>query len=312
MSKFLQFLVVFVMLASVVLQGGCGPTPPTPPTCPPMGPMAKKVSISDNPTYSSSDGSSIEVFKDTYAYTDPGNVAWCETDKMSISPVDLSSLPHCPYNNCLAAVDVKPDDLKFTSPPNTSNSKPKLRYDLAEHPPTLKQPEECGGSSYCYAVYQLRAGNWKFVGNAGAFMVGSEWFAEAKIIHFSVFALVELPDPTPMTRPQSVGMVITSDFVEDGFNAISVGVLISPERSEELDKAADQRLLRFSGVDPSAPEGDIDQACLALSSVAEQFTCLFPIDTLVELELAEDGQAVLRALDRGYGMSFFVSDVQIY
>jgi len=142
--------------------------------------------------------------------------------------------------------------------------------------------------------------------------VGPEWFAEGRIYHFSIFALVELPDPTTVTGPRTMGMIIASDFIEDDRGDISVGVIVFEDSLGELDQAGEQRLFRFSGVDPASFEGDVPPDCEALPSVAEQFTCLFPIDTAVEFELAAQGQAVLRARDMGHGVVFFVSDVQVY
>jgi hypothetical protein len=321
MSKYSRFLFALAMLASIVLLVACTPAPAPapaekpapPPPCPPIGPMAKKVSISDNPAYSSSDGSSIEVFADTYAYTDPGDVPWCDTDDLDIAPEDLGALPPCPYTKCLAAVNVTPDNIKCPSSKNTSATKPRLSYDLDEHPPA-KSPENCGGSAYCYSIYQFRSSTstWRYVGYAKAIQVGPEWFAEGRIYHFSIFALVELPDPTTVSGPRTMGMIVASDFIEDDRGDISVGVIVFEDSLGEFDQAGEQRLFRFSGVDPASYEGDVPPDCEALPSVAEQFTCLFPIDTAVEFELAEQGQAVLLAPEMGYGVVFFVSDVQIY
>jgi hypothetical protein len=275
--------------------------------------MATKVAVSDDPAHSSSDGSSIEVFADTYAYTDPGDVPWCDTDDLGISPQDLSSLPACPVTKCLAAVNVTPDNIKFPYSKNTSASRPELSYDLDEHPPA-KDPESCGGSAYCYSIYQLRpsVNTWRYVGHAEAIPVGPEWYAQGSLSHFSIFALVELPEPTTVTGPRVMGMVIASDFVEDDRGDIGVGVIDFEDSLGELNQAGEQRLFRFSGVDPASFEGEVPPDCTSLPSVAEQFTCLFPIDTFVEFELLEEGRAVLRALEFGYGIEFFVSDVQIY
>jgi hypothetical protein len=305
MSKHSRLLLALAMLASMVLLVVCAPPPP----CPPIGSRAKKVTIN-----SPSDGSSIEVFADTCGYTDPGDAPWCDTDDLDILPQDLSGLPACPLTKCLAAVNVQPDDIKFRlTPAPTCASKPELLYDLDEHPPATP-PEYCGGSPSCYAIYQLRpsTSTWKFVGYAKAIPVGPEWYAQGRISHFSIFALVELPVPTTVTGPRTTGMVVASDFLEDDRGDIGVGVIVFEDSLGELAQPGEQRLFRFSSVDPASFEGDVPPDCEALPSVAEQFTCLFPIDTAVEFELAAQGQAVLRARDMGYGVVFFVSDVQIY
>jgi len=285
---------------------------PTSAPCPPIGANATKVSVSDDPSYPN-DGSSIEVFTDTHAYTDPGGSPWCDTTELEIEPADLTGLPPCPVNWCLAAVDVKPDNIKFPYSENTSATKPELSYDLDEHKPE-KDPNDCGSSSYCYSIYQSKPGTlpWRYVGPAQPTKVENEWFAEGRIFHFSIFALVELPDPVPVPEPRTLGMIVASEFIEDDRGDISVSFLISSDDLGELDPASGQRLFRFSNVDPSSFEGEIPPDCPNLPSVAEQFTCLFPIETEVELVHDPQGQIVLRALELGYEVRFSVSNVEVY
>jgi hypothetical protein len=282
-----------------------------------MGPKAEKVAVSDNHASYPNDGSSIEVFTATYCQTDPGGDPWCATEDLDIAPYAVTSLSTCPYDECLVAVDLAPDNIwcPTSQNPQTTNypdgSKPELSIDLDEHKPKEKDPEQCTGSVHCYAFYYW-SNKWTWVGWAEAKQVGSEWHAVGRIYHLSIYALVELPDATTVAEPRTVGMVVASDFLEDGQGNIGVGVIEFVDSLGELDQEGEHRILLLSGVDPGSPEGELPPDCMALPSVAEQFTCLFPIDTFVELELDGGGQAVLRALEFGYGIEFFVSGVQIY
>lgn len=334
MSKHLRIVLVIAALASIVLVVACGVTPvdepvtepegqggaiveePPPPPCPPMGPKATKVAVSDkHPSYPN-DGSSIEVFDETHCQTDGAGDPWCATEDLDIEPYPKTSLSTCPYGECLVAVDLGPDNIycpTYKNPPSTpypDGTKPELSIDLDEHKPTKKTPEECTGVVHCYAFY-YETSKWTFVGWAEPKWVDPEWYAVGRIYHLSIYALVELPDPTPVAGPRTVSMVVASDFIEDAQGNIGVGVMYLEDELGELDQGGEHRIWLFSGVDPGSLEGQPPD-CMALPSVAEQFTCLFPIDTFVELELPGDGQAVLRAPEAVYGIEFSVSDVQIY
>lgn len=328
MAKHLRIVLVFVVLVSITLQVGCTPTaqtgggqePPPPPPCPPMGSKADKVAVSDNDPSYPNDGSSIEVFDKTYCQTDPGGDPWCDTEDLDIKyyPVTNLSPTICNYDQCLVAVDLEPDNIycPTSKNPQTTNhpdgTKPELSIDLDQHKPKYKQPEECAGSVKCYAFYYWSGSKWSWVGWAKAKQINSEWYAVGRIYHLSVYALVELPDATPVADPRTMGMVVASEFIEDDQGNLAVDVINVEDSLGELDQGGEHRILQFSGVDPGSPEGEPPPECMARQSIAEQFTCLFPIDTLLELELLGSGQAVLRALEAGYGIEFYVSDVQIY
>jgi hypothetical protein len=275
--------------------------------------MAKKVKVSDNPAHSGSDGSSIEVFSDTYLYTDPGGTAWCDTASLQISPANLSGMPDCPQNKCLAAVNVKPDGLKFNPPPNTASKDPELSYDLDEHPAHPDHPPEaCGNAWDCYAIYQVWSGNWRLVGDAEAEQRGSVWYAVGGIDHFSIFTLVELLEDTPVVEPRTMGMVVASDFIEDELGGIAVGVIHFEDGLGQLNLRGEHRILRFNGVEPGSSDGSPPTGCTNLPDLPDRFTCLFPIDTFLEVELVEPGLVILYAPEMGYGVSLYVSEVLVH
>jgi hypothetical protein len=301
-----------VIIIMLIINSGCNSETPTQVACPPIG-SGKKMIASDNPGCSCpNDGSSIEVFSSTWALLDDGS-PWCAKDlgQLSITSVNLNSLPPCPYTKCLAAVDVKPDNLSFTT---KSTSRPQLSYDLDEHQPAIR-PEECTQGTPCYAIYQLKTNTWQSVGYANPVILGTEWFAQGNIKHFSIFALVELPPPNPVNGPRRLGTFIASEFIDDDMGGNMVSLNVYEDDSNELNQYRDQRIYRFVGIDLIGMDREIKPDCLNLDTLAEQFTCLFPIDTEVEIIIGLDGiqnEVLIRSLNLNIEAHFAVNYVEVY
>ena len=237
---------------------------------------------------------------------------WCSPTQLAITIANLAGLPPCPYAGCLIAVDVKPDNIDFSNPANTNATKPSLSYDLAEHPPSESgiNLEDCSNNYNCFAFYREDSGSWIFAGAATTTMIGSEWFATGRINHFSVFALVQLPQPAAVQPPRAFGMVVRSEFHEDENGGLSVAVLIAEDRGGEFSVDSGERILRLTGFEPLEFEGDIDPACQDAARTELLFTCLFPAGTRVELLL--DEIATMRGLESGEAIPFSVQNVEIH
>ena len=319
LSRSLSFISC-LMIASLLF-AACGPVGPSgnapaaPPaaaasgggaaqSCPPLN-TNRQVSIGNT-----LDG--IEVFADTYAIIDNATKdAWCNVSELAISPVALTptppntALPPCPLNTCLAAVNVDPDSVKIVS-----GTKPILRYDLGTPHPPKKHPEQCGQSEKCYSIFQRWSGTWKFVGFAKPKQTSTyQWFAEGGIDHMSVFALVELPDPTTITAGGFLTMYIASDFIPDEPGGLGVSVILDGNVGQ-FDPQGEQRILRFQ-VDP-IDQGNTPEECKSASGIDGMFTCIFPYGAAVEFEYQDNGIAILRNLDRNFEQSFYTSNVELY
>lgn len=306
---------VFLTLSLILLiNSSCTPTPPppAPPPCPPL-----PLGVGDKRSIGSGDDSSIEVFANTYGYTDPGGVAWCNTSpqKLSITLADLNVLPTCQYNNCLAAVDIKPDNIIIQQPTGQSNGRPLLEYDLFVHSPNIN-PEGCT-NTFCYAFYRFDNNNnaWLYSGSALAKQVSSKWFAEGRIFHLSIYALVELPPTVDLESPQNFGMIVASDFVENELGGLGVAFVVLRDDSGLVDPLNQELVFNFDRIDPAGYLGNPPAECLGQDNLAAEFTCSFPIGTSVEFTMGVEGDETLHRLsnlDQGYSLDFFSNPVQLH
>lgn len=279
--------------------GGGAPSGAPPTSSGGGGSSACLINSSDAVVNVATEASSVTVTKGTYATVD-GNGLWCGenlgVDALSQSTLNqliskygcfnsaTSKIPPCTPYNALAALDINPDSISFPKSP-----KPKLRYDLSAHKPTCKQLDiACGG----YAIYQLQeqSAKWLFAGSAFETSFSGKQVAEGSVSHFSIFALVELPAPRPVTPPAlppfTAGMVVASEFLVDDGGSITVAIEIlrSP-----LPETGEIRLFRLTGVDPVFDPAQLPANCLAGQTIAEQLSCLLPIGREVAFETGVDG-----------------------
>lgn len=307
------FLLVLTVSFSLT---GC-PPPPPPSSCPPIaGPLTANVSASG-------DVSSITIPNGATGEFDSGGY-WCDTSALDIEIVDVNALiasygcftdrgdttPPCSFYTALAAVDVSPDNVSFPSVP-----KPQLRYDLDVHPP---QNQEASS----FSIYQLKdpipsppTRSWRLVGTATPNTYSGKSVAQGSINHMSVFALVELPPPVPVTPPFLSTMIVDSDFLDDDQGIITVAFVIQEVIVDQrVMTAGEIRIFRLTGVDPAYADPNLPAVCLDLDTPAAQLTCLFPVETSVEVELGIDGvENLMRilSLDQGYEARLF-ANVEIH
>lgn len=315
-----SFTLLFVVLSSTF---GCVPPTPTeegdggppPPVCPPA-----PIGAGDKVTIGNNDDSAIEVFSNTYAYIDDfdnddtNDVAWCNSDSNSKLGIALYSgnVPACQLDKCLAVVNLSPDDVKINQPVGEYSGKPVLSYDLSVHVPKI-DPESCI-NKYCYAYYRLVGNSWLWVGNAKAVWADPKYMAEGKVGHFSVYAIVELPPAQDVIGPREFQLVVASRFLLEDDGALRVVLAV------ESDSFGDENLGRellfsFFSVDPSQPIDNVPEECFDGRDLDQQFTCLFPIGTVIELIVdggGEQNSHSIYAIDEGYGLNFYSSPVQIY
>jgi len=190
--------------------------------------------------------------------------------------------------------------------------RPKLSYDLYENPPG-KNPESCATGQVCYKVYQYYDNSWQVVGYATPRYDG-KWFADAYIKHFSIFALIEMPDPTPIDNPRELFLVIASDFLEDSLENIFVAFYITDDPSGEFSPDEYQHILRFSNPDPSIITMDETSKCSDLP-LSDMFSCLFPIGDRIQVVIGVDGDITshsIISLITGNQVEFYSSSVEYY
>jgi hypothetical protein len=320
-----------IIIASIVAVG-CNPTPvPTPPPAPTtpctstttIGPITVAVT---NPN----DVSSISIPSGTWAQ-DHNGAPWCNTGLLSIAEVSVNNLvgtngcfttritptppAACTPYNALAALDVGPNDVAFNY-----SSKPTLRYDLTANPPKCKELNTgCGG----FGIYQLfdpippaPAPAWRYVGSAFATTFNSTSVAQGDVFHFSIYALVELPSPRPVTPPSALGMTVASVFDQETGgtekNAFRVSLAINTAQPD-MKEVSETRLFRFSQVVglPVTSGENLPPECLNLGTAAQQLTCLFPIDMLVTVALGPDSTVLITSVAKAYSVKF-VANVEIY
>lgn len=309
-------------LLTAILVAGCDPTPTSTgssgSSCPPIA-----SDITEH--VSGADVSSVTVPAGATAEEDSGGY-WCGSPPLSIAKLNVNNqinndgcfnnlydtTPPCTPYNALAAVDVRPSDIAFPSPP-----KPQLRYDLTQtdnQPVCDTRPEGC---STPYTIYQLVVPrppapnpSWQFVSYAYPSTYLSKAVAQGSLNHFSIYALVEIPEPTPVPSPSRAQIIVASDFIEDDVGAIRVAfTVLAGELPEGVEET---RLFRFTNVDPNygGGQGGLPEACLERNSVAEQLTCLFPVGANIRLELGVNGDPNLVSIfseDNGYEAQLFAT-----
>jgi len=242
------------------------------------------------------------------------NAPWCNTTEVSLTKLSVSNAvsangcpasrsdttPPCSTEGMLAAVELKPTPIKFP----TSASQPELVYDL-----NVNKPQEgCVGCQL--EVFQLfeprpaSGSNWRWVAYAYRSTFGSTPIATARVNHFSVFALVELPAPEVIVPGAAAAtFIVGSDFIaEREGTTISVQLAFvegSIDTSRKLDKET-SRVFRFEQFAPVS--GLDDPSCTG--EPADAMTCLFPLGTEVRFEYAGDGTVSIGRVVDAYRVDF--------
>lgn len=287
--------------------GGGGGTATT--SCPIPAPY--KVDVSS----ASPDISSIEVQAGDDAEDKRQSFApWCDTTELTLTKLDVATevaSNGCPRENSdtsvpcdeygmLVALEIEPTPIRFP----IVASRPELVYDLQANPPQ----KECAGGCLL-KVFQLRdprvatMDNWRFVADAVRGTSGSIPIATANIDHFSVFALVELPDAQAVAPGAAdAQFIVASAFIaenQEGAITVQLAFVDGSVEGQELEREISP-LFRFDRVDPVA--GFDDPACAG--TPAEILTCLFPEETEIRLQLLEDGLVSLGRVSDGYRVDF--------
>ena len=275
--------VILTLFLGALALGGCYPTPvpTTSVSCPPLG-AYNKVSAPG-----STDISSAEVFSTTWGAYDPSGPNWCTPGALSVTVLTqatLGSLPTCPRSNgCLNAIDLGPNGLNFSSSNNSVTDRPKLTFDLSAHP-EVTYSKSCTVAS-CFEIYQLDNNNaWTSVGGAvlTTLPTGKD-IATGHVSHFSVFAVAELPPPTPPSQSGTPTLVVASVFAEDASGEIDVTFQVNASDLRELAPDS-ERLFRFAGYDIKSLDitGQVPAACQDIRPLDTRLTCMFPIGTTVK------------------------------
>ncbi|MBI1298829.1 hypothetical protein GC175_28175 [bacterium] len=240
--------------------------------------------------------------------TDP----WCNP-QLGIAAVDVEQLvlsygcftnradttPPCTPYNALAALEVSPSNVRFPTYP-----RPKLTFDLRF---PYYQPEASLESVNWFGIYQLKnplptspASAWRWVGSAQKAYTGGILTAAGAINHFSTFTLVALPEPVSVAVPGQLEMVVASDFNEEEDQSITVAFEIRATDDPQLGGTdGETRIFRLRGVDP-AFSNELPQECLSLDTIANQLSCLLPVETGVSVTLEPVNIMRIWNLDRGY------------
>ena len=233
------------------------------------------------------DDSSVKVLAATPATVVATGSDWCDITELGLAVVDPASLttncpetnmPPGPLSDCsygtLAALDVKPTGVMFPAP---NSGRPELRFDLIAHPPECRELEiPCN-----LVVYQFLDPDWVQAGQASEIIAG---FADAKLRHFSIFVLVELPQPTPIPGIDGFQTEVGSDWYLDEGGPLQVALTISqPELAEfGLDVEGHQRFVSFRDA-RFVVEGVAPPACDQGFADGDELTCLLPQGTGINL-----------------------------
>jgi len=299
-----QFLILSIILSS------CGSSSVAVPSCPPepLG-VGRKVLIGNG------DNSSIEVFAQTYAYTDPGETPWCDVSQLSITPLSATAASACviAHATCLAQVNLGPDNIKILQPSGQIQYKPALSYDLDKHPPKTPDPE-CTKCTICFSFYRKSGTSWIWAGYANRTKIATTCFATGQINHLSEYALVEMVTPQNVISPHVFQLIVASEFLDDYSGGMGVAFQIRSD-SEGVLIQGDELVFDFSPVDPGNLIGDVPKECQELPTIPEQFTCIFPIGSPVELILGVDDVEGLNQLinqNFGNGLQFYSAPIRIH
>ncbi len=317
------WIVAGVGAALLIMTGlaACGPsgspgTSPTSPAaiCPPLGVYTKATVPAP-----AGNISSVEVFPNTYGKDGTG-AAWCSPTQLSAKVVSLASLPPCPVTKgCLAAVDVGPDALNFSSTGTTTNQ-PKLIFDLTGM--TIVPKDFCSGYT-CYEIYQLNKSvtpnKWVPVGPAKSDPQGSTNAASGYVKHFTIFAVAELPPAMPLPGPGTLSLVVASEFITSPDDAFMDAALQVRTSDSPWAVPGTERLFRFMGVDlkENAPAitGQAPGGCAGVQPFAAQLTCLFPIDMPVgvTIDVIPNGVSfTMTSVDGQYSVNWHSQQLLIY
>jgi hypothetical protein len=324
-SKKLFYFRIIVVIVMVGLTG-CIPTP----TSPSAPCIATDVVRSAAPP----DISSIKVQQGSTGVKD-GDGDWCDPAPandlklVTYTPTQVDNLlttygcpdspggspPACDNLGILAAVDVQPSNIGWSN--NSSLLWPKLTYDLTQHPPKCDT---------CYLkIYQLLSplpasgSNWRYVGNATRSSSGSIAIAIGPINHFSTFALVQFPPPTPLPGEGSFTMMVASEFFDDDQNGAEVAFLIREESAGLLETEGITRQFDFVGIKELQPvigaPTTVAPKCQGRIELPAQLTCMFPIDTTVDLKISGttgDFLVIIGVSPQGDQIQFNATDIFIY
>lgn len=324
-------VLVAIALSVVLLTSSCGDTddsgggdttatptstttsaPPTTYTCPDEFPATTEATLPPGNL------SSATVYGGSKSLT-AGGAPWCGTIPLTAKSEDVAAIvaqigcpdggpAPCEYE-ALLALNVTPNGIDF-SPHSPSSLWPDLRYDLEAFGDRVEDLD--------FEIFQvvndpatLNPVDWLPVGDAELSTFAGKSVAIGSIDHFSIFALVQLPDPQV---PPAIGFeaIVASDFrheaPQDGNEPIRVAFRFEQEGIGDLGiEPPATRIFRLSDVDPSG----ITEECLREQPIAASLTCQFPIGTPVNLQLDPTTMGI-ESLDSGVVVELFASAVEIY
>jgi hypothetical protein len=289
---------------------GPDPSPPPAVTHPPVNKnlTAKPSDLSDH--------SSIDVYTNTYAYTDATKTtAWYnQNNDFRMLPIPVQTVK---WGDNLAMFDLEPSGLVFTSP--AGSKLPVLSYDLFKYDPAFLNKDltheylKTITSVYQVMKYHpeyLPSFPWELVANATREQdTSGYYYARADLPHFSQFALVKLPAPRDFVSDKQVTLGVGSTFMTDGKDILVIFENI-PEKSLGLAETKyHSRIFRLVGVSPSSLKVNNQPANSPdLASVAERLTQEFKFGT--ELIWArQTGKVIMTQKDK---VELNIANVQIY
>jgi hypothetical protein len=150
---------------------------------------------------------------------------------------------------------------------------------------------------------------WCNVGPAIPHSASTGWYADGKIKHLSIFALVELPEPIAVTQGELLRMFIASEFIDDGSGGLSVAVIFD-ETAGQFDPQGEQHILRFNHVDPSNKD-KVTEECRDAGGIDGMFSCSFPYSVAVEF-IYQDHEATMSNLDTGAEVRFYTEYAELH
>ena len=298
----LTLIVILITAACNDDDGGGGSstpetTPPAPSTTPaPTGSGCLPLPL----TESTSVGDSIEVPVGAVGMHDDGSGQWCQESELGVSVIDvnaeiathgcvstasITNPDECPFF-ARAAVDVKPDDIAWNTVSGVSE-RPLLTYETAAY--LSRCPEE---GTCTNAIYQLDPGylsstNWRYVGSANP--VPGTTKVAGTIIHFSVFALAEIPESRDVGGPADLVTIVASDFLPNQRTGVTVSMAIIEVAVADDALAIEPDAVVLFSLDQLELVDIPGVGCSGTN--AEILTCLFPL--LTEVSIAYDGEIMM-------------------